>query len=275
LLKLAKEKGVTISIIGISDEACGISILGNLAQKTSGNLTMVKPLELQRKMRQIIDNPVIATGVKVSVLFHPYLTPLDSRLGPGQRSIEIGNVTDLSDFSLKFGLSAKGKEVLGKLNVAPFSTLPFQIQISYTKTDFNKVMRVITQQQMATFQRSKAEESVDVSVIAFTATQGAAIRSLVDRAYSDSLTSLLSTQKLLDRVSVNDLQQEEYDIYIKLIYDLDVTLRGLTAKSQILSVDKATQTFYDTKSLSYTEFVAGSRKDISKRKKHVGELKSL
>ena len=41
-------------------------MLGDMAQASSGEVTIVKPLELQRKMRQIIDNPIIATDVQVS-----------------------------------------------------------------------------------------------------------------------------------------------------------------------------------------------------------------
>lgn len=62
----AKEYSTFISFIGIEGEDCGVSILGKVAKATSGSVTIVKPLELQRRMRQIIDNPVIATDVNVS-----------------------------------------------------------------------------------------------------------------------------------------------------------------------------------------------------------------
>ena len=71
--KLAKKNGTVISVIGIEGSDCSMSALGRCAELTSGNVNIVKALELQRKMRQIIDNPVVATGVQVKVLVHPAL----------------------------------------------------------------------------------------------------------------------------------------------------------------------------------------------------------
>jgi hypothetical protein len=39
--------------------------------------------------------------------------------------------------------------------------------------------------------------------------------------------------------------------------------------------DKATKTYFNLKSLPHVEYQAGSKKDVSKRKKHGGELKKL
>ncbi len=49
-----------------------------MARNSAGVVNIVKPLELQRKMREIIDDPVVATDVKVhlSSLLLP-LTLLD------------------------------------------------------------------------------------------------------------------------------------------------------------------------------------------------------
>lgn len=107
---------MTISIIAIEGEDCGIGMLGKLAQDTSGTLTIVKPLELQRKMRQIIDNPVIATGVTLKVFTHPIFgfsasktdETKDKKTKQSETvyTVKIGNVTALSDLAIDFSSEA-------------------------------------------------------------------------------------------------------------------------------------------------------------------------
>jgi hypothetical protein len=59
LVSFAKEQNNTsVSVIGLQGEECGLSALAPLAQQTAGDVTIVRPLELQRRMRMIIDNPV-------------------------------------------------------------------------------------------------------------------------------------------------------------------------------------------------------------------------
>lgn len=63
---LARQQGTVISILGIEGQSCGIGVLGVAAELSSGGVNLVNPLELQRQMRQIIDNSIIAIGVTVS-----------------------------------------------------------------------------------------------------------------------------------------------------------------------------------------------------------------
>ena len=53
---------MVVSFIG---QSCGIGVLGVAAELSSGGVNLVNPLELQRQMRQIIDNSIIAMGVSV------------------------------------------------------------------------------------------------------------------------------------------------------------------------------------------------------------------
>ncbi len=47
---------------------CGIGVLGIASELSSGGVNLVKPIELQRQMRQIIDNSIIAMGVSVCMV---------------------------------------------------------------------------------------------------------------------------------------------------------------------------------------------------------------
>lgn len=67
-----------ISVIGIEGAKCGVDAVGEAATTTGGGLHLVNPLELQRQMRFIIDNPPIGLKVNVKLLaskaiaFTPY-----------------------------------------------------------------------------------------------------------------------------------------------------------------------------------------------------------
>jgi len=72
------------------------------------------------------------------------------------------------------------------------------------------------------------------------------------------------------------MQQEEYDIYIQKSEELDVQLRTLESYGKKAKVsDAAARVIYFYKNAPKNEFLCGARKDISKRKKHIGELKKL
>jgi len=59
----ANNGSTTISIIGIEGADCGVKSLAVCADVTSGYVNVVNPLELQRQMRMIIDNPTLCTEV--------------------------------------------------------------------------------------------------------------------------------------------------------------------------------------------------------------------
>jgi len=212
----AKTNGNIISVIGIEGEDCGISILGECAASTSGEVTIVKPFELQRKMRQIIDNPIIATDVSVNVILHPYLGIKKHGKVTEEYNykVDIGNVSESSDICFSYGLSEKGTEIMNNEKLTT-NSLPFQAQITYRKMDGTKCMRVITKKLRITKKREKCENNCDVAVISMTAIQGAARKSLDKKLYQESRDDLYDIQRLLDRIAVNDEQQEEYDIFIQ------------------------------------------------------------
>jgi hypothetical protein len=80
LVSFAKQQNnTTISVIGLQGEECGLSALAPLAQQTAGDVTIVRPLELQRRMRMIIDNPVCRSFHRVFLhLIDPSLQFLSS-----------------------------------------------------------------------------------------------------------------------------------------------------------------------------------------------------
>jgi len=272
---LAKSNGVEVSLLGIEGEDCGVSILGQMANLTGGEVNIVNPLELQRNMRRIIDNPVIATDVKIRVILPNYLSFVSfGQLTGPEVNIDIGNVTAESDMGLEFTLGEKGIAARTSKKLEKLKSLPFQVQIQYRKLDSTKCLRVVSHLQPITMDRAVTEKEADVAVLALSSVQNVAARALVNKEYKEARQCLFSMQQLLDRLAQTDEQQEEYDIFVKVSQELDIELEKLIKNPEKVS-DKSAKVFYNYKAAPKVMFLAGTRKDISKRKKHVGELKQL
>lgn len=56
-----------MSVIGIEGASCGVDAIGAAAIATGGSVNLVNPLELQRQMRLIIDNPPVGLRVKLEL----------------------------------------------------------------------------------------------------------------------------------------------------------------------------------------------------------------
>jgi Mg-chelatase subunit ChlD len=61
----AKEKGIAISVVTIKGEGCRMDVLGQLAEKSNGNMTRVNPSEIDNDFAEILEDEVVGTGVKL------------------------------------------------------------------------------------------------------------------------------------------------------------------------------------------------------------------
>jgi hypothetical protein len=156
--------------------------------------------------------------------------------------------------------------------------VPVQVQIEYKKMDKTRVVRVYTERRKVTDDRSKSESHCDVSVVSLSAVQNTARLAGNHQDYQAARDRLLSTQKLLDRCATTDEQQEEYDIFIREIEKLDECLLELASgesRNKKALMEQATKIFFNSQTVSLVQFQSGSKKDVSSRKKHVGEYKQL
>jgi hypothetical protein len=67
---LAKENNVTVSVVSIKGTDCRIVELGQVADKTGGQVTIVDPLNITTEFSTILANPVIATDVTTKIILH-------------------------------------------------------------------------------------------------------------------------------------------------------------------------------------------------------------
>jgi hypothetical protein len=147
-----------------------------------------------------------------------------------------------------------------------------QVQISFTKKDKSKYLRVLSASLPTTAERGIAEKDMNVSVVALNAVQSAARLGAADPLLARH--DLLGVQRMLQRCvgssNASIVQREEYGNFVTWSEDLETALINLQGKKGALD-DITAKTLQRMKNITKTWFLAGSKKDeiIAKRKKHV------
>lgn len=275
LSNTAKNQGTSINVIGIEGENCDLATLGRCANETSGTVSIKKPLELRRMMRQIIDNPVIATNAVVRVV-----TPKALSITKGQDFIssdakesqlanvfEIGNVTSDSDLTFRLAVEPTLVSTKGKGKHIAF---PLQVQISYKRIDGTMGIRTITiSTPPVSTNREETEKNVDVSVVALETVHESASFAEKDQ-YMEARLKLFSAQKLFERCAAEDVQKEEYSTFISETNDFDQELQRCQKRSQKSKNDETADVVFRMKSACLKTFLAGSKKRelVAQRKNH-------
>ncbi len=158
---------------------CKLSLLGKVADKTNGTLSIVNPLDLTKEFKSILSKRIVATSVDVTLIVnHKYLYIRDEEL-----EIAESKAIESNDLSKKEGLNKLKKSVVNKLvgnaNIDTELTfeygirkldgetrnnslkeIPFQLQIRYVTIEGAKCIRVISKMQEFTKSREKAEKDL-------------------------------------------------------------------------------------------------------------------
>ncbi|CAF3086714.1 unnamed protein product [Rotaria socialis] len=170
LTERAREKGVSISVITISGTACLLPVIGQMADGTSGSVTIVDLLNIRDEFASILEQKVIASNVEATLIVHRGLYIRDPENPDGKLEKikrNVGNVTKQTEVSFEFGIRKK-EELKEKYNIDidQLKELPFQVQVIYTAADGSKALRVLTQVKEATERREIAEVHAYRGVIA-------------------------------------------------------------------------------------------------------------
>jgi len=277
----AKGNNTTLSVIGIDGTDGALSSLSACAELTSGNVNILHPLELVRHIRQLTQNPVIATNVQLSVILHPEVAfdRVDSSAGLSRVIKEIGNATSETDLSFEFDVRPRAKN-------EKRAYFPFQMQIKFTRLDGSQILRVISATRIATTDRTESEKTCNVSLVGHSAIQHAAVMASAKKEdekekaekkskgstdggeFLSARLKLRATQRMLQRCRFADVQQEEYYNYLSQSDILDVELEKCLAqreKHQPMD-DCSAKTLFQMKNANFNLFIAGSKKQVAKRK---------
>lgn len=232
LSEVAYDLGTSISVIGIEGEDCQMENLSILADKTSGSVNLVNPLELQKKMREIIELEKVAKNVKVKIIIHPLLKfiNMDKRtrmLSEHSLTYDIGNVTEESDVTVEYTIKDE--------SLKPPESLPFQAQISFTKLDGTKCLRIITKDQLLTRDREKCESQANIAVMSISAVKNSTQMSK-NGDYKKARMNLYSVQRMAERVvnktKIDDIKTEEYSNFLSQATKLENELKKMEDKSE-------------------------------------------
>lgn len=117
----AQGSHTVVSVLGIQGSDCKLEALSSCSSITNGTVNILHPLEMVREIRQISQNPIVATEVEVVYLLHP-LVSVDRRSESTRVTKvteRVGNATQQTDISLNFSVDGK--------KLKNVTTLPFQV----------------------------------------------------------------------------------------------------------------------------------------------------
>jgi hypothetical protein len=170
-------------------------MLGKMSDASQGEVNLVDPLNIVSEFASMLQSKIVATHVTIKLLLHKGLRLVNidaSKLVPGAPSQvppapssnrmqtdedsasateqTVGNAYDDSELTFEYEVksAAKLEEIFAeraKLVSDSEKTLPFQVQITYTKLDGSKCIRVITRTQAITHDRAQAERTVNAGML--------------------------------------------------------------------------------------------------------------
>jgi hypothetical protein len=237
--QLAVDSGVSVSVVTIEGNDCRMVHLGQVADKTGGQVSVVDPVKLTQEFGNMLANPVIATNVSLTLILHNGMYFRNEEILDNRIIRYVGNVTADSEISFEFGVRRTAKESpltreAGKQpevkvvtcdveesqkqgetttesavsvdtpsqpsSVSNLSELPFQLQVEYIGMDGSKSLRVISKSQPVTRDREVAEKDMDVGVIGVHSAQTAA-NMAIEGHYTNARAASLAQQRLVQRWS--------------------------------------------------------------------------
>ncbi|XP_064603913.1 LOW QUALITY PROTEIN: circularly permutated Ras protein 1-like [Liolophura sinensis] len=253
--KVAFENKTVVSLLAVEGEPVGLEYVGKVTVITKGTINIVSPLEMTRQIRQISQNPVVATAVDVRVLLHPSLVFEEKDSPKGNSTIikEVGTACQDTDLTFKYG--PKDRNRLEKQG-----SLPFQVQITYTMLDGMRCLRVMT--TPGSYQeREKSEQGVNVAVLGLGAVQRSAV--IADKGnIAEARGFLHSVERLMKRGAKTPAQQEEHFSFVSEAEVLDKQLKELgdTQELNARQNDLASNICQRNATSNLKQFMGGSSK---------------
>jgi hypothetical protein len=271
---LARQKGISISVVTMEGEDCSMENLGTSADITGGSVEIVDPLHLSTKVVTLMNKKTVATGLTCSVLLNEHLNFVNEEKGIlSKLTREIGNVTDETDLTFSFDWSEEARKMFEKSAatkederkedslIQTFLTkgVPVQVKMQYTKMTGEKYIKVITMLRPVTMARDKAESDVDSTVLALQAIHESAKMAQLGN-YNDARVNLVSVQRLLQRIMKTPKHQKDYMSYIVQAEKLDQFMRESQQQQAVLGSsakardDDAAKSMFQMKSVSIKAF---------------------
>ena len=243
--QVAKEKGVSVSVITIEGEECSVERLAEVAEFTGGDVLRVNPLEITNEFANILSKPVIATHVSAVVKLHRGLMFRNEGEGlvdPSTLKKELGNVNEDTEFTFEY--SVRPSEELQALGVDPTSKqiLPFQTQIHFTTPDGMQCMRVITAFQGATAVKEEAEQDINFKVLGVNAAQQSA-KAVKEGDYRKAQVVMRGWKNMMNSRAQTEEEKQSVDNYLQGIrhFNREVQSAQVEEREQGIAMEEMDQ----------------------------------
>jgi len=158
--QLAKDRGITINVVGIKGDTLHMLNLGKLSSVTSGAVELVNPLEIRDNFASILQGHVVATNVIVKLFLHKGVkvpseadwTPHDGKLYVEKN---VGNTYSDTEITAEFEFESE-ETLVGLLKEN--KNCPFQVQVVYISNTGMKCLRVISYAKEITLDKIEKQE---------------------------------------------------------------------------------------------------------------------
>lgn len=167
----AKEKSNIINIVSIRGEEVNMSLLGQMASATDGSVSIVDPHKLREEFAGMLQAKLIATAVTAKLIVHRGLKLANAENVEGADSSvttkSFGSVYEDTEATFEYEIKSKDEleRLLGAADAQGNRHLPFQVQITYSRLNGMKCVRVITRTQQATQDRQQAEADLNAEIL--------------------------------------------------------------------------------------------------------------
>jgi len=258
----AAEEGTCISVITMEGEDCSMENLGTCADLTGGQVEMVDLQALSTNVGAILANATLATNLEMTVIAAGGVH-LDMACPHFEKgfacvsTLSIGNASTKTDLSFALKIPADLVKHVGK-------SLPFQVQLRYTRPDGGKVLQVFRVDQHISSDRDVAERDINGVCIGLRGIHSAA-RLAQQGEYRAARVQLILTCRLLQRAMCTPAHQESYLSFIVQAEKLDGFMREREAQDKIFGIesnsrrgrdDDASRSMYQMKNLSVNELTS-------------------
>ncbi|XP_059162190.1 circularly permutated Ras protein 1-like [Physella acuta] len=214
----ARSKNVTINILALEGDSVQLNTVSQAAELTGGTTSKLNPAEIIRQLRLIAQNEAVATAVTVRFFLHPEFVFDEPDYSPNlsQLEKEVGIARKESNLTFRFKLkdTTAAKEI---------KSVPFQVQINYTRKDGMRCLRVLSKSSETTTDRQRMEENINIPVLSVST-----VNSTTSMAKSgkgkEAQHQLKNVKRLVMRAAKSDDQREARLAYINETRELDNAL---------------------------------------------------
>jgi len=223
----AKLKGVSVSLMTLKGTDCNVEALSLVTEQTGGDVSRVDPSDLKKNLNDIMSTKIVAYGAMAMVLLHRGLQfkgeVADEKENRNWIVKDLGNVTAESECSFSYGFRPKSE-----WDLTGIDSIPFQVQLLFTRPNGMQCLRVATAVVKVTDDRAQAEKSADINVISTHMAKRAA-KLAKDGDYEAAQLEARAAQRFMVRNRVGD---ESLNDFVEQVESVDVLLRKQKGKEQ-------------------------------------------